>query len=143
MTKIKNKLYVPKLDAILMLSNSSDRKYSYFLIAVIGCVAILSIPLIYGHFFHEGHMFFVAVHESGFLLATFLTGMAIVSYKKTKVKRMLFSAAAFGVLAFGQGEVMYQKMNDHTVDLTSPGNVLEYCIVIMTVLFAIGVFYKR
>ena len=79
-------------------------------------LSILSIPMIYGHFFHEGHMFFVAIHESGFLLATFLTGMAIISYKKTKVKRMLFSAAAFGVLAFGQGEVMYQKMYDHTVD---------------------------
>ena len=126
-----------------MLSDSKNRKYSYFLIAVVGCVAILSIPMMYGHFFHEGHMFFVAVHESGFLLATFLAGMAIISYRKTKVKRMLFSAAAFGVLAFGQGEVMYQKMHDHTVDLTSPGNVLEYCIVIMTILFAIGVFYKR
>ena len=126
-----------------MLSNSSDRKYSDFLIAVVGGVAILSIPIMYGHFFHEGHLLFVAVHESGFILATFLTGMAIISYTKTKVKRMLFSAAAFGVLAFGQGEVMYQKMNDHTVDLTSPGNVLEYCIVIMTVLFAAGIFYKR
>jgi hypothetical protein len=126
-----------------MLFDSNNRKYSYFLIAVIGCVAILSIPMMYGHFFHEGHMFFVAIHESGFILATFLTVMAIISYKKTKVKRMLFSAAAFGVLAFGQGEVMYQKMHDHTVDLTSPGNVLEYCIVIMTVLFAIGIFYKR
>ena len=126
-----------------MLSDSSNKKYSYFLIAVIGCVVILSIPLIYGHFFHEGHMFFVAVHESGFILASFLTVMAIISYKKTKIRRMLFSAAAFGVLAFGQGEVMYQKMHDHTVDLTSPGEMLEYCIVIMTVLFAIGIFYKR
>ena len=126
-----------------MLSNSRDRKYSYFLIAVIGSVVILSIPMMYGHFFHEGHVFFVAIHESGFILATFLTAMAIISYKKTKVRRMLFSAAGFGVLAFGQGEVMYQKMHDHTVDLTSPSNVLEYCIVIMTVLFAIGVFYKR
>ena len=126
-----------------MFSNSIEKKYSYFLIAIIGCVAILSIPMMYGHIFHEGHMFFVAIHESGFLLATFLTGMAIISYRKTKIKRMLFSAAGFGVLAFGQGEVMYQKMHDHTVDLTSPSNVLEYCIVIMTVLFAIGVFYKR
>ena len=121
----------------------NDKNYSYFLIAVVGCVVILSIPLMYGHFFHEGHLFFVAIHESGFILATFLTAMAIISYKKTKVRRMLFSAAGFGVLAFGQGEVMYQKMHDHTVDLTSPSNVLEYCIVIMTVLFAIGVFYKR
>ena len=126
-----------------MFSNSIEKKYSYFLIAIIGCVVILSIPMMYGHFFHEGHVFFIAVHESGFLLATFLTGIAIISYKKTKIKRMLFSATGFGVLAFGQGEVMYQKMHDHTVDLTSPSNVLEYCIVIMTVLFAIGVFYKR
>jgi hypothetical protein len=126
-----------------MLFDSNNRKYSYFLIAVIGCIVILSIPMMYGHFFHEGHMFFVAIHESGFILATFLTVMAIISYKKTKVKRMLFSAAAFGVLAFGQGEVMYQTMHDHTVELTSPGEVLEYCIVIMTVLFAIGIFYKR
>ena len=42
-----------------MLSNSSDRKYSYFLIAVIGSVTILSIPMVYGQFFHEGHMFFM------------------------------------------------------------------------------------
>ena len=73
-----------------MLSDSSNKKYSYFLIAVIGCVVILSIPLIYGHIFHEGHMFFVAVHESGFILASFLTVMAIISYKKTKIRRMLF-----------------------------------------------------
>jgi len=121
----------------------NDKNYSYFLIAVVGCVVILSIPLMYGHFFHEGHLFFVAIHESGFILATFLAGMAVISYKKTKIKRMLFSAAGFGVLAFGQGEVMYQKMYDHAINLTSPSNVLEYCIVIMTVLFAIGVFYKR
>ena len=121
----------------------NDKNYSYFLIAVVGCVVILSIPLMYGHFFHEGHLFFVAIHESGFILATFLTAMAIISYRKTKVRRMLFSAAGFGVLAFGQGEVMYQKMYDHTINLISPSNVLEYCIVIMTVLFAIGVFYKR
>jgi hypothetical protein len=126
-----------------MFSNSIEKKYSYFLVAIIGCVVILSIPLMYGHFFHEGHLLFVAVHESGFILATFLTGIAIISYKKTKIKRMLFSAAAFGVLAFGQGEVMYQKMHDHTVDITSSGEILEYYIVIMTVLFALGVFYKR
>ena len=126
-----------------MFSDSNEKKYSYFLIAIVGCTVILSIPMLYGHFFHEGHLLFVAVHESGFILATFLTGMAIISYTKTKVKRMLFSAAAFGVLAFGQGEIMYQKMHDHTVDITSPGEILEYCIVIMTVLFAVGIFYKH
>ena len=126
-----------------MSSTFNERKYSYFLIAVIGCVSILSIPMMYGHFFHEGHMFYVAIHESGFLLATFLTVMAIISYKKTKIKRMLFSAAAFGVLAFGQGEVMYQTMYEHDVSPTDPIEILEYCIVAMTVLFAIGIFWKK
>jgi nitrate reductase gamma subunit len=127
-----------------MLSNSRDRKYSYFLIATIGCIIILSIPLIYGHFFHSGHLFHIAIHESGFALATFLTAVAIISYKKTKIKRMLFSAAAFGVLAFGQAGYMYSKIGDHTMeDMSSPSEILDICIVIMTVLFAIGVFYKK
>ena len=127
-----------------MSSTFNERKYSYFLIAVIGCVSILSIPMIYGHFFHEGHMFYVAIHESGFLLATFLTVMTIISYKKTKIPRMLFSASAFSVLAFGQGVYMYSKIGDHVVeDMSSPGEILDISIVVMTILFAIGVFYKR
>ena len=127
-----------------MLSNSGDRKYSYFLIAVIGCIVILSIPLIYGHIFHTGHLFHIAIHESGFVLASFLTIMALISYKKTKIKRMVFSSAAFGVLAFGQVGYMYSKIGDHeTVDMLNHNEILDICIVIMTVLFAIGVFYKR
>ena len=120
-----------------------ERKYSYFLIAVIGCVIILSIPLIYGHFFHSGNLFHIAIHESGFVLASFLTVVTIVSYKKTKIKRMIFSSTAFGVLAFGQAGYMYQKMNDHAIeDMSSRGEILDICIVIMTVLFAVGIFYK-
>ena len=105
--------------------------------------------MIYGHMFHDGHLFYIAVHESGFILASFLTVMAIVAYNKTKIKRMLFSSAAFGVLAFGQGEVLYQQMDEHDMidgvidNVTSSVEVLEYCIVIMTILFAIGVFYKH
>ena len=101
-----------------MTFKASDRKYSYFLLATIGCVIILSIPMMYGHFFHEGHLFYIAIHETGFLLASFLTTITLISYKKTKLKRMLFSASAFGVLAFGQGEIMYQQMNDlHDYDI--------------------------
>ena len=127
-----------------MFSDRGERKYSYFLIAVIGCVVILSIPLIYGHFFHSGHLFHIAIHESGFVLASFLTIITMVSYKKTKIKRMLFSSAAFGVLAFGQAGYMYSKIGDHTMeDMSSPSEILDICIVIMTILFAIGVFYKK
>ena len=127
-----------------MFSDRSERKYSYFLIATIGCIIILSIPLIYGHFFHSGHLFHIAIHESGLILASFLAAMAIISYKKTKIPRMLFSASAFSVLAFGQAGYMYSKIGDHVVeDMSSPGEILDISIVVMTVLFAVGVFYKR
>ena len=78
------------------------------------------------------------------ILASFLAAMAIISYKKTKIPRMLFSASAFGVLAFGQAVYMYSKIGDHVVeDMSSPGEILDISIVIMTILFAAGVFYKR
>ena len=126
-----------------MLSESNNSKYSYLIIAVLACVIIISVPMIYGHLFHDGHLFYVAIHETGFVLSSFLTVMALIAYKKTKIKRMLFSSAAFGILSFGQGEVMYQEMNEHVLDMTSSAEVLEYCVVAMTILFALGIFYKH
>jgi hypothetical protein len=120
------------------------KKDFYFLFVVLGSIVILSIPLIYGHFFHSGHLFHITIHESGFVLASFLFMITLVSYKKTRITRMLFSSAAFGVLAFGQAGYMYSKIDDHGIEnMSSPGEILDICIVIMTVLFAIGVFYKR
>ena len=120
-----------------------EKKYSYFLFAVLGSIVILSVPLIYGHVFHQGHLLHIAIHEIGFVLAAFLFVITLVSYKKTRITRMLFSSAAFGVLAFGQAACMYQKMGEHAAENTWYGEILDICIVIMTVLFAIGVFYKR
>ena len=121
-----------------------EKKYSYFLIAVIGSIVILSMPLISNHILHQEHIFHIAIHESGFVLASFLTVMTLISYKKTRISRMLFSSSAFGVLAFGQGGYLYLKKDIHVIeDMTSASEILDICIVIMTVLFAIGVFYKR
>ena len=121
-----------------------EKKYSYFLIAVLGSIIILSIPLISNHFLHVNHLFHVAVHEVGFVLAAFLTVMTLISYKKSKITRMLFSSAAFGILASGQAAYMYMKMDVHiTENMANGGEILDICIVIMTILFAIGIFYKR
>ena len=121
-----------------------EKKYSYFLIAVLGSIVILSVPLIYGQVFHSENLFHLAIHEIGFVLASFLFVMTLVSYKKTKITRMLFSSAAFGVLAFGQAGYMYSKIDDHSIeDMSSAGEILDICIVIMTILFAVGIFYKR
>ena len=121
----------------------NEKKYSIFLIAIVGSIVILSIPLILNQVLEGEHLLHVAIHEIGFVLAAFLSIMAGIAYMKTKISRMLFSAFAFGVLAFGQAAYMYQKIGDHAAENTWHGEILDICIVIMTVLFAIGVFYKR
>tara|TARA_B100001750_G_scaffold209306_1_gene188899 strand:+ start:66 stop:449 length:384 start_codon:yes stop_codon:yes gene_type:complete len=127
-----------------MTYSISEDKQSLFLISVLGGILILSIPLISNHFFHSDHILHIAIHQAGFVLATFLTIIALVSYRKTKIVRMLFAASAFGVLAFGQGAYMYLEKDVHAEqDMRSSGEVLDICILIMTVLFAVGVFYKR
>jgi hypothetical protein len=126
------------------MNSDSNKRSSYFLIIIVSSTIILSIPMISGHIFHEGHLFHIAIHESGFILAAFLSALAIIAYLKTKIIRMLFSSAAFAILAIGQGNYMFEKMDDHVItDMSSPGEILDICIVIMTILFAIGIFYKR
>ena len=58
---------------------------------------------------------------------------------------MLFSAAAFGVLTLAQGIYLFLEQNavpDHHVDFLSSNEIFDTSIVIMTVLFALGVFYN-
>jgi len=87
----------------------------------------------------------VAVHEIGFILAAFLSIMAGIAYMKTRISRMLFSTFAFGVLGFGQADYMYSKILQTLPeeDMFSGGEILDISILIMTALFAVGVFYKR
>ena len=115
-------------------------------------ILVIVIPLlIFGyamfspHVTHTGHIAHIVIHEAGFLIAGFLLSLTIVAYFKTKLPRMLFSAAAFGVLTFAQGVYLFLEQNraaDHHVDLLSTNEIFDTAIVVMTVLFALGVFYN-
>ena len=115
-------------------------------------ILVIVIPLlIFGyamfspHITHPGHIGHIVIHEAGFLIAGFLLSLTIIAYFKTKLPRMLFSAAAFGVLTFAQGVYLFLEQNtaaDHHVDLLSANEIFDTSIVIMTVLFAVGVFYN-
>ena len=127
-----------------MTYSINEKKYSYFLISVLCGIVVLSLPLISNHFLHTDHLFHIAVHEVGFVLAAFLTVITLISYKKSKITRMLFSSAAFGVLASGQAAYMFGEMQVHTIeDMTSANEILDVCILVMTILFAFGIFFKR
>ena len=115
-------------------------------------ILVIVIPLIiFGyamfspHLTHEGHIAHIVIHEAGFLIAGFLLSLTIIAYFRTKLPRMLFSSAAFGVLTFAQGVYLLLEQNrsaDHHVDLLSANEIFDTAIVVMTVLFALGVFYN-
>ncbi len=115
-------------------------------------ILVIVVPLIiFGyamfspHLTHAGHIAHIVIHEAGFLIAGFLLSLTIIAYFKTKLPRMLFSAAAFAVLTFAQGIYLFLEQNtmpDHHVDFFSANEIFDTAIVVMTVLFAIGVFYN-
>ena len=115
-------------------------------------ILVIVVPLIiFGyamfspHVTHVEHIAHIVIHEAGFLIAGFLLSLTIIAYFKTKLPRMLFSSAAFGVLTFAQGVYLFLEQNrsaDHHVDLLSANEIFDTAIVVMTVLFALGVFYN-
>ncbi len=128
-----------------MTYSVGEIKSSFLLITIVIGATLVSIPVISNHFLHPEHYFHIAVHEAGFILAMFLFAMAIIAYKKTNITRMIFSAGAFLVLGISQLGFMLEKID------TPAGKHIENVaaehfdigILIMTVLFALGIFWKR
>ena len=122
----------------------NQSKNSYFLITIVASALLISIPIISNHFLHPSHYFHIAIHEAGFILAVFLVGITIIAYKESKLPRLLFSSAAFTTLAIGQLSYMYEKMNiPEITNMSSTGEgFFDVAILIMTAIFAVGIFYK-
>lgn len=116
----------------------------YFVIFVPTAIfSILMYMLIFSHISHAGHFLHYLLHLVGAVLAAFLTSLAIVAYQKTRITRLIFSAAAFALLTTAQTSYLYIKRNEHEmVDMLSGNELFDELILVMTILFAIGVFYK-
>ena len=128
-----------------MASIIETRRDSSVVIAIVIPLVIFGYAMTSPHLTHPNHIAHIAVHEAGMLIAGFLLSLTIIAYFKTKLPRMLFSATAFGVLTFAQGIYLFLEQNtipDHHVDFLSANEVFDTLIVIMTVLFALGVFYN-
>ena len=128
-----------------MTYTMKGRKNSFFLIIIVFSSIIISIPVISNHFLHPEHYFHIVIHEIGFVLAIFLFTMTIIAYKKTRITRMFFSAAAFLILGITQLGYMLEKINV-PAGMEMESTVEEHFdlgILIMTILFALGTFWKR
>ena len=133
-------MYIIQLASII----ETHRDKTIILIIVIPLI-IFGYAMFSPHLTHAGHIAHIVIHEAGFLIAGFLLSLTIIAYFKTKLPRMLFSAAAFAVLTFAQGVYLFleqSRTEDHYVDLLSTNEIFDTAIVVMTVLFALGVFYN-
>ena len=128
-----------------MASITQARKDKTIIFIILVPLVIFAYAMLSPHFTHSTHIAHIVIHEAGFLIAGFLLSLTILAYFKTKFPRMLFSAAAFGVLTFAQGVYLFLEQStaaDHTVDFFSGDEIFDISVVIMTILFALGVFYK-
>ena len=123
----------------LQLSENNDR---LLLIFTLVASIIISIPLVMNHVSHAHGVIHLVIHSCGFVLASFLTVVALISWRKTKIARMIFSGFAFAALALAQGVYMYLEKDTHE-HWNLENEIFDILIVIVTILFAVGVFYKR
>ena len=128
-----------------MASIVETQRDKTIILAIVIPLVIFGYAMFSPHLTHVGHIAHIVIHEAGFLIAGFLLSLTIIAYFKTKLPRMLFSAAAFATLTFAQGVYLFLEQNrvaDHHVDLFSTNEIFDTAIVVMTVLFALGVFYN-
>ena len=123
----------------LEFSNNNER---ILLVFVLVSSTAISIPLVLAHAAHLEGILHLSIHAVGFVLASFLAAMTVISWRKTKIPRMIFSSFAFGMLAISQGIYMYLERTAHS-HLSFEGEIFDIMIVGVTVLFAVGIFYKR
>tara|TARA_B100000530_G_scaffold262847_1_gene175798 strand:- start:1201 stop:1578 length:378 start_codon:yes stop_codon:yes gene_type:complete len=121
------------------ISENKERIILGFTIAI---SISISVPLVVYHFTHIDGIIHMTIHAGGFVLASFLTVMAMISWKKSKIPRIIFSGFAFATLAIAQVVYMYLEKDEHA-HLEFENEIFDILIVVVTVLFAIGVFYKR
>jgi len=76
----------------LQVSNKNNQILMGFVLAV---SIIISIPLVMPHASHMDGILHLSIHAAGFVLASFLTVMGVISWRKTKIPRMFFSSLAF------------------------------------------------
>ena len=127
-----------------MTSILETKKDTMVILVILIPLIIFAYAMFSPHITHPNHIAHIAIHEAGMLIAGFLFAITIVTYRRTKISRMKFSAVAFAVLIFAQGVYLFLEQDEtgHDVDFFSASEIYDISIVLMTILFALGVFYN-
>jgi hypothetical protein len=121
----------------VLLSN----KTNLFLALSIVFLSIIIYPLVLPHLTHPSMIYHIAIHIISFDMALFLTFISILSFKKTKSKKVLLTSISFGILL--AAELLYLLQASNTLgEFHIPFIEIEVphiLLLLMLTLFAVGV----
>ncbi len=104
---LKRDSSISKENFVQLLSNKSN----LFLILSIIVLSIVIYPIIIPHITHPSMIYHIILHMISFDVALFLTTISVISYKKTKSKKILLTALSFGFLLFIEFLYLLQSSN--------------------------------
>ena len=116
-------------------------KTNLFLALSIVFISVIIYPLILPHLTHPSMIYHIVIHTISFDMALFLTFISILSFKKTKSKKVLLTSISFGILL--AVELLYLLQASNTlgefhipfIEIEAPHILLLF----MLALFAMGV----
>jgi hypothetical protein len=118
-----------------------NNKFNLFLFLTIGFTSIIVYPLVMPHLTHPSMIYHIALHIISFDIALFLTTISLISYKKIKSKRVLFTFLSFGFLLVVEFMYILQSsdvLSEFRIPLIGI-EIPHILLLIMLSLFAIGV----
>lgn len=125
-------------------SHLLENRPTLFAIVIFAVIGILAIPVILPHIFHKFQVFHILLHLSGVAIASFLTIISALAYKRIKTRRLLFTLIAFAVFAVSEIFSVIDAAWQYTYYLGSVsadevGHILALCTLGM---FALSVFRR-
>ena len=126
---------------IEFIQNFLNNKTHLFLVLSILFTSSIFYPLIVPHLYHPSMIFHISIHILSLNLALFLTVISILSFKKTKSKKVFLTSLSFSVLLAIEFLYLLQS-TDILGDYRIPYIEIEIphmMLLFMLVLFAAGV----
>ena len=118
-----------------------SNKTNLFLVLSISFTSIVIYPILLPHLFHPGMVFHIAIHILSFDMALFLTVISILSFKKTKSKKVLLTSLSFGILLIVEFLYLLQSsaiLGDYHIPFIEI-ELPHMLLLLMVSLFAVGV----
>ena len=126
---------------IRYFQNFLSSKTKLLLVLSITFTSIIFYPLIIPHLYHPSMIFHISIHVLSLNMALFLTVISVLSFKKTKSKKVLLTSLSFSVLLIVEFLYLLQSSNvlgDFQIPFIDV-EIPHMLLLFMLLLFAAGV----